>query len=395
MNWEVFEVESVKKSAKVERGRIKVFEEWRERRVAVRVIENGRVGFVTSTEFDEGLIEKARKVARVSEEKLESFPFGEYVEVEGIYDKRVEKANPEEIANYAEVMVNSALDYGVNPSHGIVEFSVESVRLKNSLGTDMSYKSTYCSSYLECVYESSSGFEIEEGRGLVDFEFVGRTSAELALNSRNPKKVEGVYDLVISPIAVHQILKYTLYPSISLENVLKGRSLLTDLGKNYVGDLTLIDDGTLPGGLFTMPFDDEGVGVRRTEVFERGVLKGYITDFKNSLKAGIDPTGNCVRGDDLYPSVSPTNVILEFENVEKDLDGVYVHSLIGAHTSNPVTGDFSLETMNAFLKDEPVRAMIYGNVYELLKKITAFGKDVRQIENTVTPSIEVKDVRLI
>jgi len=89
MEWEVFEVEGITKTAKIEKGRIKVLETWKEKKVGVRVIEEGRVGFVTSDEFSKDLIEMARKIARVSEERLEMFPEGGYTKVDGIYDKRV------------------------------------------------------------------------------------------------------------------------------------------------------------------------------------------------------------------------------------------------------------------------------------------------------------------
>jgi len=395
MEWEVFEVEGITKTAKIEKGRIKVLETWKEKKVGVRVIEEGRVGFVTSDEFSKDLIEMARKIARVSEERLEMFPEGGYTKVDGIYDKRVEEVTPEEIKNFVETMINPALDLNVNPALGVVEFSVEIVRLRNSFGTELEYKSTCCSAYLECVYEDSNGFEMDESRSLVDFEFVGRRSAELAIESRNPKKIEGNYKLILSPIAVHQLLNYTIYPAISLENVLKGRSPLSNLNEKYIGDLTILDDGRFPHGLFTAPFDDEGVPTKEKVIFKDGVLKSYITDFRHALIAKVEPTGNGFRGDDLYPSTSPTNVILKFKEISKDLEGVYVHSFIGAHTSNPVSGDFSLETMNAFMDGEPVRAMIYGNVYDLLRKVTAFGKDVRQVENTVTPSIEFESVRFV
>ncbi len=394
MEWEIFEFESFTRSAKIEKGRLKILESWKEKKVGIRVIEKGRVGFVTSTEFNDDLIEKALKLARISEERLEKFPEGEFTRVKGIYDKKIENLKPEDIRDFVDEMINSALNYNVNPSQGLIEFSVEFVRLRNSFDTDMEYKSTYCSAYLECVYNGSSGFEIEESRGLVDFERVGKNAGELAVMSKNPQKIEGFYNVVLSPIALHQILSYTLYPAFSLENVLKGKSPLVELNKNYIGNVTLIDDGTLPHGLFTAPFDDEGVGSRSKVIFENGVLKGYITDFRHALIAKAMPTGNCFRNDDLYPSISPTNVILEFEEITQ-LEGVYIHSLIGAHTSNPVSGDFSLETMNAFLNDNPVRAMIYGNVYDLLRKVVAFGKDVRQIENTVTPSVEVENFKLV
>ncbi|RLI83982.1 MAG: hypothetical protein DRP01_08665 [Archaeoglobales archaeon] len=393
MEWEVFEVESLTRSVKVENGKIKVFETWKEKKVGVRVIENGRVGFVTSNEFDRDLIEIARKIARVSEERLDVFPEGGYVGVEGIYDRRFEDLTPDEIKDFVESMINPVVDLGVNPALGSIEFTVESVSIRNSFGADLGYRSTLCSAYLESVYEDSSGFEMDESRRFADFEFVGRRSAELARESKNPRKIEGIYSLILSPIAIHQILAHTLYPAISLENVLKGRSPLRI--NDSFGEMTILDDGTYPCGLFTAPFDDEGVETRRKIIFEDGCLRSYITDFGSAVRSNFEPTGNGFRGDDLYPVTSPTNVILEFGYETEELEGVYVHSFIGAHTSNPASGDFSLKTMNAFFKDESVYAMIYGNVYDLLGKIEAFGKDVRQIENTVTPSIEFREVRFV
>jgi len=393
--WEIFEVESLTKTAKIEKGKLKVVETWKEKKVGVRVIENGKVGFVTADEFDKDLIEIAKKFARVSEERLDRFPKGGFSRVEGIYDRRIVDVTPEEIKGFVEELISPAFDLGVNPASGLIEFSFKIVRLRNSFDVNLEYKSTFCSAYLECVYEDSSGFEMDESRSFADFEFVGRRAAEIAIESKNPRKIEGTYDLVLSPIAVHQILNYTLYPAISLENVLKGRSPLSNLNERYVGDVTIVDNGKLPNGLFTAPFDDEGVPTKEKVIFEEGYLRSYITDFKYAIRSGYEPTGNGFRDDDLYPTTLPTNVILSFKEVTRELDGVYVHSFIGAHTSNPVSGDFSLKTSNAFLKDEPVGAMIYGNVYDLLKRIFAFGKDVRQIENTVSPSIGFEGIRFV
>ena len=146
-------------------------------------------------------------------------------------------------------------------------------------------------------------------------------------------------------------------------------------------------------------FDDEGVEPKKTVVFEEGTLKSYITDFRYALEIGIEPTGNCLRGDDLYPTTSPTNVIIEFKERDDEIDdnALIIHALIGAHTSNPVNGDFSLECMNAFLvkkgeKKAVKSAMIYGNVYELFRNVEVFGRDVRQVDNTITPSIRFRDV---
>ncbi len=400
--WEIYCERSTSKSVSIEKGKIKLIESSEDVNYAVRVIVNGKVGFATSSKLSIDLCERAIKIARISEEKLRELPEGKKVDIEGIYDAKIEKIDSDWLIESAETLINSAREIeNVNPAQGYVEASVDEITLINSYGTDLKERLTMCEAFLECVIEDSSSFEFDQSRtSKIDLEFVGKRSAELAIESLKAEKIEkGRYDIVLSPIAVHELLSYALYPAFFAENVAKGRSPLTELGKNYIGEVTIIDDGTIPYGLVSFSFDDEGIEPKSTTIFEEGVLKSYITDFRHALEMGIEPTGNGLRGDDLYPVTSPTNVVLEFNEESKDIEdeALVIHALIGAHTSNPVSGDFSLECMNAFLVKDGERkavksAMIYGNVYDLLKRVEIFGKDVRQIENTISPSIRFGDV---
>ncbi len=400
--WELYVTKTVSKSVEIEKGRIKMIEISEDVDYAVRVIVDGKVGFATSSKLSIDLCEKALKVAKISEEKLKDFPEGRKRVVEGLYDSKVAELDTEWIIDLAEAMINSAKEVGdVNPSQGHVEASVEKVRLLNSCGADLEERLTVCEVFLECVVENSSAFEFDQSRtSKLDVEFVGRRSAEMAMESLNAGMIDrGKYDVVLSPIAVHELLSYALYPAFFAENVLKGRSPLTEIGRNYIGEITIVDDATIPYGLMSFSFDDEGVEAKEKVIFDRGILKSYISDFRHALEMGIEPTGNGLRGEDLYPTTSPSNIVLEFGNEDDCLEenALVVHALIGAHTSNPVSGDFSLECMNAFLVEKgerkPVKsAMIYGNVYELLNNVEAFGKDVRQVENTISPSIRFTNV---
>ena len=82
-------------------------------------------------------------------------------------------------------------------------------------------------------------------------------------------------------------------------------------------------------------------------------------------------------------------------------DGVIVNTVIGAHTANPISGDFSVEARNSFLvKDgeivSPIRSlMISGNIFELLRNIDGVGKDVRNVGNVITPTVRISKMRVI
>jgi PmbA protein len=369
----------------------------------VRVIVNGRVGFATSTDLSRitDVCERALKLAKISEERLDEFPSGKYRHIEGIYDKRFEDVDSLWLVNEVERLMNAAMEVGdVNPAHGAIEVSIGTTKIVNSAGIDFESKATACNAHLEVVVADSSAYEIDQSRMLnLNLEFVGRRAAELALEGVKAGKIErACYDAVLSPIAVNQLLYFAFYPAFSAENVVKGRSVLAGKIGHSFGEFTLVDDGSLPYGLMSSPFDDEGVETKQTVVFDRGVLKSYISDFRHAKIMNAEPTGNGFRDEiTSYPSTSPSNVVLDFSEKSNNIeeDALLIHSFIGSHTSNPISGDFSLESMNAFLfkkEREPVHAMIYGNIYELLKKIEVFGKDVRQIDNTITPSIRFSDV---
>jgi|Deesub1362B_J571_1020462.scaffolds.fasta_scaffold00511_6 PmbA protein len=398
-DWEIHSASGKSISAIIEKGRIKNISGGVEEVVSVRVIVDGRVGFASSNSID-GIMEvseNALRLSRISEEYLDELPAGGYTQVDGIYDKRVENVDPFWLRDIVDRLINSCSDR-VNPAHGTVDVGKKRVKVVNSAGVDLESTGTACTAYLEAVVEESSGFEMVQSRTLdMDVEFVGRRASELALGSLGGEKIGKVMcDAVLSPVALSQLLFFTLYPAFSAENVAKGRSMLAGrIGEDF-GEFSLLDDGTLKGGLATSPFDDEGNPTLKTIIFEKGVLRSFITDFRFSKILQIKTTGNGFKDEATsYPHTSPSNIIFDFEDKSRSIeeDALVVNSFIGAHTSNPISGDFSLECQNSFFRGKPVKsAMIYGNIYELLKKIQAFGKDVRQVDNTVTPSVRFNDV---
>ena len=79
-------------------------------------------------------------------------------------------------------------------------------------------------------------------------------------------------------------------PSIAALSFLAGK-----LGQKIAGDnVTVIDDGTIPGGFGTSPFDGEGIPTRRTVVIENGVLKSYLLNTYTAKKLGLQTTGECL-----------------------------------------------------------------------------------------------------
>ena len=408
-DWEIYVEKSSLKYGEIDKGKLKIILTSNEFGYGIRVINNGKVGFSSSNNPDLAIevANKAIKLAKFSNKRLKSFSVGKMSDIKGLYDKRFDEISSEFIKDCIDRLTNSALELNknINPAKGKIEFSKTKVNIINSCGCQMEYTSTFCESSLEVVFKNYYGFEIAQSRLIdINLEEVGKKAAKLALMSEKPTKIEkGKYDVVLSPIAVNQLFYFTFYPAVLSNNILKGRSPLCNKIGEKLGELTIIDDGTLDYGLASVPFDDEGVKSKKTIVLEDGVLKSYLFDLEHAEIMNAESTGNGFREDyTTYPSPHPSNVILKFKEKENNIedDAILIHSFIGSHTSNPVSGDFSLESMNAFLvkkgKKFPLKQfMIYENIYNLIKKIECFGKDVRQIDCTVSSSIRFNDVNII
>ncbi|HNT73293.1 MAG TPA: metallopeptidase TldD-related protein, partial [Methanothrix sp.] len=68
---------------------------------------------------------------------------------------------------------------------------------------------------------------------------------------------------------------------------------------------------------------------------------------------------------------------------------------IGAHTANPISGDFSVEARNVFVVEDgaaekPIRSlMLAGNVFDLLSSIRV-GTDARMVGSFVVPTVKAE-----
>lgn len=95
-----------------------------------------------------------------------------------------------------------------------------------------------------------------------------------------------------------------------------GTSFLTPekLGTFRYGSpvVNLTADATLPGGLGTFGYDDEGVPAQRTELVRDGIFVGYLTSRESAARLGLRSNG-AMRADgwNRTPIIRMTNVNLE------------------------------------------------------------------------------------
>ena len=282
------------------------------------------------------------------------------------------------------------------------------IMLASSRGVRYRSRQTEASVSLETICGQSTGYEFDAAvsAGRIDPCRVGEKAASLAVRSAGGTKIAtGTYDIVLSPIAFADLLSGILAPALSGRSVLQGRSKLAGkTGEEIASPLvSLYDDPHRPGALGSTWFDAEGTPTRRLDFIRDGVLAGFAYDLRTAYRAGTASTGSAIRGGPGgLPAIGHHNFVVDGKRSEVFSEpAIYVTSVVGAHTANALTGDFSVEMSNAFtVKDgdlaEPVRsAMLSGNFFDLLMSVTALGKESRAVGSYILPPIRIKSLRVV
>lgn len=411
---EVFGVWSRNLTLELRRDRVESISESVLRGIGLRAVIKGGVGFSSTSDLSriDDVAEAAVSAARIfgPDRLWRGLPGKSRIpSVDGVFDRRIADVQTDTLLEISEELLGGcgAVD-GVEPVSGGVSCTHSLEILINSSGLDLSEEGTSIHLALETIARGSSGVatgsEFDNSRSFsVNARAVGEKAADLARRSLDGISIEtDTYDVVLSPVAFAELLESTFIPSLSAENVQKGRSTLAGMLNKSVSDLRLqmIDDGALPAGMGSSAFDGEGVPSQRNVLLEDGVLRSYLYDSYTAGKEGRSSTGNSVRsGYSEMPRIGIRNLIISSKEPVELLDGVregvLVNSVIGAHTANPISGDFSVEARNSFRIRageiaEPVRsAMIAGNIFDLLKHIDV-GRDARAVGPIVTPGVRVR-----
>ncbi|GBE18917.1 MAG TPA: TldD/PmbA family protein [Euryarchaeota archaeon] len=402
---EIFSVKSKSTTIKTTRSEIESFKEKSTTGYGVRVIIGSKMGFYFTNKLDLTAAEKAVKIAGASQ-KDEFQGLAQQMKVKAEENTMSEIVmTVDEGIEMARQLVSPAGDYKeLHATTGTVSWSTSKITVANTHGLWAEKSEFTLAAYLGTVatgVEQSTGFHYEVSREKdIDAYEVGDAACRLASDSLNPGPVDtGRTRVVLRPMAVSDLFENTLAPSFSADSVQRGRSMLGDqVGEEIFSKLDIVDDATLSGGLMTEPFDDEGVSAEKTRLVTKGVLKGFLYDTYTANKGGTVSTGNAGRASYAgLPGVSASNFIVSGSNkIEDEKGALIVHGLVGAHTANPISGDFSCETRNAFLNGKPVKkAIVSGNVFELLKSGVRFGTDVKQYSSIRSPSIELPDVMVV
>ncbi len=232
-------------------------------------------------------------------------------------------------------------------------------------------------------------------------EKVGKTAAERTLRRLGARKVKTAkVPIVFDPMVSSSILEH-IFEGVNGDSVYRGASFLAGkLGQKIAGDIVnVIDDGTMPGGFGTSPFDGEGIPTRRTVVIENGVLKSYLLNTYTAKKLGLQTTANAARGLAGTPGIGPGNYFLQpgtktpRELIGSITEGLYVTEFLGQGV-NLVTGDYSRGASGLWISGGefafPVEEItVAGNLKELFFNISEIANDLEFRGAVAAPTLRV------
>lgn len=389
----------------VRKGQIETLKLAEEIGLGLRVIVGGRVGFAFTTDIGSNSIREVVEQAlanavNTASEKNRSLPepVDKYPQLD-IYDSGIKAIEVEEKISMVKMMEEEALAFDSriklieNASYqdGEVE-----VAICNSLGISLNYRGTYCGVYLSLVAgegeKSHTGFALDYKLRYKDLDSskVGKEAARRAVRILGAKPVSTQQVCVVLDPYVATGFLQLIAPSLTGEAVQKGRSLFANKKGQKVASnkINIVDDGTLAGGLASAPFDSEGYPTSNTDLIQNGIVEGFLHNTYTASKEGVPSTGNGIR----YsfkgtPEVGITNFYIKKGNTPpqeliKDIkQGFYVTEVLGMHTANPISGDFSVGAAGLWIENgiftNPVKGVaLAGNIIDLLQNIEGVGNDL-------------------
>lgn len=393
-----------------------------EHAVAVRTLKEQRLGFSFSFELSDIAVEETFKRAldsgTIMDKQRFLFPENkpDMLAPEAFYDRHIETVSGEDKLETVTSMVDAAhVDKRIikveRPSY---EEAAVSVVVINSSGVLKKSRATRFGISLSVLAREGKESQMSwDFQGANTFsrlkpDRVARNCSEQALQTLGGiQLLTGLYDTMFTQLVVSQFLS-VLSKSFLADSVFKRTSLLADKLDQQIfpEHINILDDPTLQDGHGSVPFDAEGTPAVKKIVVAKGTVKSFLCDRYYAALMDTETSGNAVRHSITSPpSIGTTNLVLDTDKpVSGDLklelsDGPVITELMGLHTVNPVTGDFSLGARGYMIKSgrfsSPLKGItIAGNLFTMFNSIHKAGTDHVLYGHIRTPSVIIKGLKI-
>lgn len=429
---EAFILDSQIRSIYIEDGTPRFADNKLERGLGLRACIRNRIGFssgvLSNIRSAEEIVNEALSIAKTTKEDpdFQSLPSGGDIsgKIKDVFCEETAEIAAEEIVARTMTAVRAAeKNEGVKVPLGLLRLARYSLQVSNSLGVRFHHRGTMV--FLHFTAKATQGDNVGEGVekvwstkvSSVDFEKIGNSIAEKALKTLEAhtfkRELKGV--AVVDPVEAAGLFDLVRFATSS-EQVNEGRSPWGSKIGNKVASqrITMVDDGTYPGGIRSAVADDEGVRTTRKPIISNGVLKSYIYDFYHANIAGVKATGNgfrrgtrSIEGAFALPvTCAYSNMIVKPGNksqeeiISQTDNGVLVERFASPNV-NPITGGFGCEVRNATLIEggqltrHVKHALLTGNMYECLRNVAGVGNDIKTVGDILLPTIAFSGTTLI
>lgn len=421
---EIYCSRTVDRGLELREGRLETRHESTEEGVGLRVLRDGRAGFAFCVGL--GLSDVQEQAERILEQlpflpqdPHKVFPSARPAGPDSItptlldpglldapLEERLEVMRRLEAATLAaDRRVRRVLRVGYGESRG-------AVAILNTKGVAAVEEGTSCGISVSAVAEAEG--EVQVGSAASS----ARRYGDLALDRLGPdaafrttrllkgrKLPTARRALVFDPWVASELLEL-VGGMLSADAVQRGRSLLAGkVGRRVGSELaTFVDDPLRPGGPASSLFDGEGVPTRRKTPIDAGVVREYFYDCAAASKDGTQSNGSAGRGSFKgLPSPGASNFYLAPGAMTRDAlirdtrNGILVLELMGLHTADPVSGEFSVGLSGVEIQDGSLGggvrgAMVSGNLLELLDRLDAAADDLTFYSSAAAPTFRVRDL---
>ena len=365
-----------------------------------RIDDQLGVGFSASTDLsDAGVLEALRRAeetagySRFPARRVELPGSSGHPAIVEVVDREIWDRPHEGMDRAVHALLGGFSEAGaVQPSFGSVRLTLTEVTLTNSEGLHRRYPHTLMD--LEFAVKASGGPEGRapgeywvnlRGRSLPSDREIARSCLEWSKRSQDVRVAKAPQSGPTRVVLPTAVLSDILPPIVGyrMSGAAQLRKMSPPAGTTVGGpEVTITDDGLLPGALGTAPCDDEGTTQSRRALVESGVARSILYDLLHGSALGEPTSGNGRRASALFPSwfhfpsstqpgsttivVSPGAGGTDQELIEACGDGIWIDQL-GYAFPDPVSGAFGGELRCAYRirggkLAEPLRGGTFGGV---------------------------------
>ncbi|HEX3031791.1 MAG TPA: TldD/PmbA family protein [Bacillota bacterium] len=410
-------------SIEVSEGQVETLKLAEDQGVGIRVFRDSRMGFAYSSSLEERALEKViqQAVANSALSEKDEFltmPQGGFTYPSlDIFDPGITQVAVEDKVELAKEIesIARARDSRVKITEAASYSDSEyEVFVANSQGIQASYRAANCGAYAFMVAEengdSQNGLGLQYGLhyGELNPAQIGTEAADNALRMLGARTIPTQRATIVLDNRVANGFLGLLAPALSSDAVQKGKSLLAGkMGTAVTAkNITIIDNGRLEGAVMSAPFDGEGVATAENILIDSGVLSGYMYNTYTAARDGVKSTGNGKRGSFKgTPEVGTTNFYIKAGEITREQlfngveTGLFITEVMGMHTANPITGDFSVGVAGLWIEKGqpvyPVRGItLAGNLLDMFSRVEAVASDLRFLGSKGSPTIRLAPMML-